>query len=134
MSDSDGDTGSSATASSTLQRTSHKQLKHSQADTHSQSLPIAETPDSDLFMDLANSEIYTSKTSNLSTLPDQLPLPDLEDIEEAISGDRLGGPGISNFEGFTCLNSPSQLPLDSEVLSEGESLLAADSCSKNCWH
>jgi len=123
MSDSDGDTGFSATASSTLQRTSHKQLKHSQADTHSQSLPIAETPDSDGSLPVPNSSIYTSKTSNLSTLPDQLPLPDLEDIEEAISGDRLGGPGISNFEGFTCLNSPSQLPLDSEVLSESESLL-----------
>jgi hypothetical protein len=61
----------------------------------------------------------------LPTLTDQLdelPLPDLEDVEVASSGDRLGGIGIGNFEGFTCLNRPSLLPLDSEV-SEGESLL-----------
>ena len=69
----------------------------------------------------------SSKTSNMPTLTDQLGellLPDLEDVEEASSGDRLGGPGIGNFEGFTCLNRPSQLPLDSEV-SEGESLLTS---------
>jgi hypothetical protein len=34
----------------------------------------------------------------------ELPFPDLEDVEEASSGDRLDGPGIGNFEGFTCFN------------------------------
>jgi len=104
MSDSDGDTGSSATASSTLQKTSRKQPKHSQADPHSQSLPIA---DSDRSLPAPSSSIYISKTSNMPTLTDQLgelPLPDLEDVEEASTDDRLGGPGIGNFEGFTCLN------------------------------
>jgi hypothetical protein len=49
-------------------------------------------------------------------------LPDLEDVEEASSCDRLGDPGIGNFVGFTCLDRTSQLQLDSEE-SEGESLL-----------
>jgi hypothetical protein len=57
-----------------------------------------------------------SKTSDMLTLTDQLdelPLPDLEDVEEASSGDRLGDPRIGTFAGFTWLNRTGQLLLDS---------------------
>jgi len=116
MSDSDGDAGSSAlpasaSATSTVPRTPHKQPRRSQADP----LPVAD-------MSLTEDSNYIPEIYNSSTLPDHLDLPDLEDAVEATSNDKVGGSLRSNFEGFTCLNGLSQLPIDSDV-SEVESLL-----------